>query len=131
MGPDYYNTADAGYINDEGYVFVMRRTDNIITAAGHRLLTGAMEEVLANLADIAECAVIGVYDALKGQVAIWFLVLNAGFALFPGKLIYCQACRFYAFDREVVIEKSPWTIFLTIFYINAHRSCLNGCLYCL
>ena len=86
MGPDYYNTADAGYIADAGYVFVMSGTDNIINAAGHRLLTGAMEEVLANLADVAECAVIGVYDALKGQVPIWFLVLNAGFALSPGKL---------------------------------------------
>ena len=86
MGPGYYNTADAGYIADAGYVFVMSRTDDVINAAGHRLLIGAMEEVLANLADIAECAVIGVYDALKGQVAIWFLVLNAGFALFPGKL---------------------------------------------
>ena len=64
MGSDYYNTADAGYINDEGYVFVMRRTDNIITAAGHRLLTGAMEEVLANHADVAECAFIDVYDVL-------------------------------------------------------------------
>ena len=64
MGPDYYNTADASYINDEGYVFVMRRADNIITAAGHRLFTGALEEVLANHADVAKCALIGVYDAL-------------------------------------------------------------------
>ena len=76
--PDYYKTADAGYIDDEGYVFVMSRTDDIINTAGHRLSTGAMEEVLANHADVAECAVIGVYDALKGQVPIGFLVLNAG-----------------------------------------------------
>ena len=76
--PDYYKTADAGFIDDDGYVFVMSRTDDIINTAGHRLSTGAMEEVLANHADVAECAVIGVYDALKGQVPIGFLVLNAG-----------------------------------------------------
>ena len=86
MGPDYYNTTDAGYIDDEGYVFVMRRTDNIIKAAGHRLLTGAMEEGLANHADATECAVIGVYDALKGQVPIRFLALNAGFSPPPSEI---------------------------------------------
>ena len=58
----------------------MRRTDNIITAAGHRLLTGAMEEVLANHADVAECGVIGVYDVLEGQIPTGFLALNAGFS---------------------------------------------------
>jgi propionyl-CoA synthetase len=76
--PGYYQTADAGYIDEDGYVFVMARTDDIINTAGHRLSTGAMEEVLAAHSDVAECAVIGVADELKGQVPIGFLVLNAG-----------------------------------------------------
>ena len=76
--PGYYKTADAGYIDEDGYVFVMARTDDIINTAGHRLSTGAMEEVLANHPDVAECAVIGVADDLKGQVPLGFLVLNAG-----------------------------------------------------
>lgn len=76
--PGYYKTADAGYIDDDGYVFVMARTDDIINTAGHRLSTGAMEEVLASHPDVAECAVIGVADSLKGQVPLGFLVLNAG-----------------------------------------------------
>lgn len=76
--PGYYKTADAGYIDEEGYVYVMARTDDIINVAGHRLSTGAMEEVLADHPDVAECAVLGVEDSLKGQVPIGFLVLNAG-----------------------------------------------------
>ncbi len=76
--PGYYKTADAGYIDDEGYVFVMSRTDDIINVAGHRLSTGAMEEVLADHPEVAECAVLGVEDKLKGQVPVGFLVLNAG-----------------------------------------------------
>ncbi len=76
--PGYYQTADAGYIDADGYVYVMARTDDIINTAGHRLSTGAMEEVLAAHPDVAECAVIGVADALKGQVPLGFLVLNAG-----------------------------------------------------
>ena len=76
--PGYYKTADAGFIDDEGYVFVMSRTDDIINVAGHRLSTGAMEEVLADHPDVAECAVLGVEDSLKGQVPVGFLVLNAG-----------------------------------------------------
>jgi propionyl-CoA synthetase len=76
--PGYYQTADAGYIDEAGYVFVMARTDDIINVAGHRLSTGAMEEVLASHADVAECAVIGVADGLKGQLPVGFLVLNAG-----------------------------------------------------
>jgi propionyl-CoA synthetase len=76
--PGYYKTADAGFIDEDGYVFVMARTDDIINTAGHRLSTGAMEEVLAAHPDVAECAVIGVADALKGQVPLGFLVLNAG-----------------------------------------------------
>jgi len=76
--PGYYKTADAGYIDDEGYAYVMSRTDDIINVAGHRLSTGAMEEVLADHPDVAECAVLGVEDSLKGQIPIGFVVLNAG-----------------------------------------------------
>jgi propionyl-CoA synthetase len=85
--PGYYKTADAGYIDEEGYVFVMSRTDDIINVAGHRLSTGAMEEVLADHSDVAECAVLGVDDKLKGQVPIGFLVLNAGVDREPADII--------------------------------------------
>jgi len=76
--PGYYKTADAGYIDENGYAYVMSRTDDIINVAGHRLSTGAMEEVLADHPDVAECAVLGVEDSLKGQIPVGFLVLNAG-----------------------------------------------------
>jgi propionyl-CoA synthetase len=76
--PGYYKTADAGYIDDDGYVFIMSRTDDIINVAGHRLSTGAIEEVCASHPDVAECAVIGIADALKGQIPAGFLVLNSG-----------------------------------------------------
>ncbi|MDY6837399.1 MAG: propionyl-CoA synthetase [Thermodesulfobacteriota bacterium] len=76
--PGYYKTADAGYMDDENYVYVMSRTDDIINVSGHRLSTGAMEEVLADHPDVAECAVFGVGDQLKGQIPIGLLVLNAG-----------------------------------------------------
>lgn len=78
--PGYYKTADAGYIDEDGYVFVMSRTDDIINVAGHRLSTGAIEEVLAAHPDIAECAVTGVANELKGQIPLGLLVLNAGCA---------------------------------------------------
>jgi len=76
--PGYYETADAGFIDEDGYVFVMARTDDIINVAGHRLSTGAMEEVLAEHPDVAECAVMGVDDQLKGQIPLGMMVLNAG-----------------------------------------------------
>jgi propionyl-CoA synthetase len=76
--PGYYKTADAGYIDEEGYVYIMARTDDIINVAGHRLSTGGMEEVLSAHPDVAECAVLGVADALKGQVPVGFLVLKSG-----------------------------------------------------
>jgi propionyl-CoA synthetase len=76
--PGYYNTGDAGFIDEDGYVYVMARTDDVINVAGHRLSTGAMEEVLAAHPDVAECAVVGVQDALKGEVPLGFLVLKAG-----------------------------------------------------
>jgi propionyl-CoA synthetase len=89
--PGYYKTADAGYIDDEGYLFIMARTDDIINVAGHRLSTGGMEEVLAEHPDVAECAVIGIADAMKGQVPLGFVVLNAGVARDAGTI-----------EREVV-----------------------------
>jgi len=76
--PGYYKTADAGYRDEDGYLYIMARTDDIINVAGHRLSTGGMEEVLADHPDVAECAVIGVADDLKGQLPVGFLVLNAG-----------------------------------------------------
>lgn len=76
--PGYYETGDAGYIDDNGYVFVMARTDDVINVAGHRLSTGAIEEVLAAHPDVAECAVIGVRDSLKGQLPLGLVVLNSG-----------------------------------------------------
>ena len=85
--PGYYKTADAGFIDDEGYVFVMSRTDDIINVAGHRLSTGAMEEILCDHPDVAECAVLGVADKLKGQVPVGFMVLNAGVSRDSNKII--------------------------------------------
>lgn len=76
--PGHYKTADAGFIDEDGYAFVMTRTDDIINVAGHRLSTGAMEEVLSDHPEVAECAVLGVDDQLKGQVPVGFMVLNAG-----------------------------------------------------
>ena len=74
----YYNTADAGYMDEDDYIYVMARTDDIINVAGHRLSTGGMEEVIATHPDVAECAVIGIADQLKGQVPAGFIVLNSG-----------------------------------------------------
>jgi propionyl-CoA synthetase len=76
--PGFYETGDAGMIEADGYIHVMARTDDIINVAGHRLSTGAMEEVLAAHPDVAECAVIGVADSLKGQLPVGFMVLKAG-----------------------------------------------------
>ncbi len=76
--PGYYKTGDAGFIDEDGYVFVMTRTDDIINVAGHRLSTGGMEEILADHPDVAECAVVGVHDQLKGQIPIGLLVLKSG-----------------------------------------------------
>ena len=76
--PGYYTTADAGYVDEDGYVYVMSRTDDVINVAGHRLSTGGIEEVLASHADVAECAVVGVHDDVKGQIPVGFLVLKKG-----------------------------------------------------
>ncbi|MCA1493326.1 AMP-binding protein [Ensifer sp. NBAIM29] len=84
--PGYYKTADAGYIDEDGYVFIMARTDDIINVAGHRLSTGAMEEVCASHPDVAECAVIGIADPLKGQVPAGFLVINSNVCREPAEI---------------------------------------------
>lgn len=76
--PGYYETGDAGYVDEDGYVYIMGRTDDVINVAGHRLSTGAMEEVIAAHPDVAECAVIGVADKLKGQAPMGFAVLQSG-----------------------------------------------------
>ncbi len=114
--PGYYQTGDAGYIDEDGYVFVMTRTDDIINVAGHRLSTGAMEEVLAAHPDVAECAVIGVHDDLKGQVPLGFLVLNAGVERDHGEIVreVVEMVRerigpVAAFKTAVVVKRLPKT----------------------
>jgi propionyl-CoA synthetase len=74
----YYSTGDGGFKDEDGYIYIMGRVDDIINVAGHRLSTGGMEEVVAKHPDVAECAVIGVNDQLKGQVPVGFAVLKAG-----------------------------------------------------
>jgi propionyl-CoA synthetase len=76
--PGYFKTSDAGYRDEDGYIFVMGRTDDVINVAGHRLATGAMEEVLASHKDVAECAVVGAFDILRGEVPVGFLVVKSG-----------------------------------------------------
>ncbi len=76
--PGHYLTGDAGYEDEDGYLYIMSRVDDIINVAGHRLSTGAMEEVLAGHPDVAECAVVGVADALKGEIPVGFVVTKAG-----------------------------------------------------
>ncbi len=114
--PGYYQTADAGYIDDAGYVFVMARTDDIINVAGHRLSTGAIEEVLASHRDVAECAVIGVADELKGQLPLGLLVLKAGVARaeeeITGEVVHMvreQIGPVAAFKTAVVVGRLPKT----------------------
>ncbi len=85
--PGYYQTSDAGRIDADGYLWIMSRTDDIINVAGHRLSTGGMEEVVASHPDVAECAVIGVKDSLKGQLPVGFAVLNAGCERDPADIV--------------------------------------------
>jgi propionyl-CoA synthetase len=114
--PGYYQTADAGYVDEQGYVFVMARTDDIINVAGHRLSTGAIEEVLAAHPDVAECAVIGAADELKGQVPVGLLVLKAGVGR-PEEDIVREAVQMVrerigpvaSFKSAAVIERLPKT----------------------
>ena len=112
----YYATGDAGYIDEDGYIFVMSRTDDIINVAGHRLSTGGMEEVLAGHPDVAECAVIGVHDALKGQVPFGFVVLKTG-TLRAGAEILAEIVQrvrseigpVAAFKQAVIVGRLPKT----------------------
>ncbi len=114
--PGYYETGDAGYIDDDGYVFVMSRTDDVINVSGHRLSTGAIEEVLAAHPDVAECAVIGVSDPMKGQLPLGLLVLNAGVEK-PAAGIVAEVIQkvrdeigpVAAFRMCVVVERLPKT----------------------
>ncbi|TKA94818.1 propionyl-CoA synthetase [Cereibacter changlensis] len=114
--PGYYETGDAGYIDEDGYVYIMARTDDVINVAGHRLSTGAMEEVLASHRDVAECAVIGVSDALKGQSPMGFLCLNKGTNREPAEVVKeCVALMrdkigpVADFKRACVVERLPKT----------------------
>ena len=114
--PGYYQTGDAGYIDEDGYIFVMSRTDDIINVAGHRLSTGAMEEVLAAHPDVAECAVIGVHDELKGQLPVGFLVLKAGVERSSEeivaevvKMVRGQIGPVAAFKQATVVKRLPKT----------------------
>ena len=114
--PGHYLTGDAGMIDEDGYVFVMARTDDIINVAGHRLSTGAMEEVLAAHSEVAECAVIGVADQLKGQLPVGLLVLKAGSEKSDGAIVQevVQMVRdtigpVAAFKKAVVVKRLPKT----------------------
>ena len=114
--PGYYETGDAGYIDEDGYVYIMARTDDVINVAGHRLSTGAMEEVLAAHPDVGECAVIGVTDTLKGQLPLGFLCLNKGVTRNPDEIVKeCVTLMrekigpVAAFKLAVVVDRLPKT----------------------
>ncbi|GAC1559044.1 MAG: propionyl-CoA synthetase [Beijerinckiaceae bacterium] len=114
--PGYYKTADAGYVDADGYVYIMGRTDDIINVAGHRLSTGGMEEVLASHPDVAECAVIGAKDELKGEVPCGFIVLKAGVNRPPAEieaevvsLVREKIGPVAAFKRAITIDRLPKT----------------------
>ncbi|MDJ0974532.1 MAG: AMP-binding protein [Planctomycetota bacterium] len=114
--PGFYETSDAGYMDEDGYVFVMARTDDIINVAGHRLSTGGMEEALIAHPDVAECAVIGAADPLKGQLPLGFLVLNAGVDRDTDEIVKECIARVRtaigpvaAFKQAIVVERLPKT----------------------
>lgn len=114
--PGYYETGDAGFIDENDYVFVMSRTDDVINVAGHRLSTGAMEEILADHPDVAECAVMGVQDELKGQLPVGLVILNAGCQT-PASDIRAELIKkvrddigpVAAFKSVAIVEKLPKT----------------------
>ncbi len=114
--PGYYESGDAGYKDEDGYLYIMARTDDVINVAGHRLSTGAMEEVLASHPDVAECAVIGVSDELKGQLPMGFLCLSKGVERDPKdvvaecvQLVRDQIGPVAAFKLAVVVDRLPKT----------------------
>jgi propionyl-CoA synthetase len=114
--PGYYETGDAGYKDEDGYLYIMARTDDVINVAGHRLSTGAMEEVLASHGDVAECAVIGVEDELKGQLPLGFLCINKGVSRSKAeiinecvKLIREKIGPVAAFKTAIIVERLPKT----------------------
>ena len=114
--PGYYQTYDAGHIDEDGYVWIMSRTDDIINTAGHRLSTGSMEEVLSEHTDVAECAVIGIADNLKGQIPIGLVVLKAGVNKEHDeiskeciKMIRDKIGPVAAFKTAIVIKRLPKT----------------------
>jgi propionyl-CoA synthetase len=114
--PGYYKTADAGFKDEDGYVYVMSRTDDIINVAGHRLSTGGIEEVLASHQDVAECAVIGIKDELKGEVPCGFVVLKAGVERSPAdieseiiRLVREKIGPVAAFKLAVTVARLPKT----------------------
>ena len=112
----YYETGDAGMLDEDGYLYIMSRTDDVINVAGHRLSTGAMEEVIANHPDVAECAVIGVSDALKGQLPVGFLCLTTGVNR-PYDEVIAECVKMMreqigpvaAFKLAVVVQRLPKT----------------------
>jgi propionyl-CoA synthetase len=116
--PGYYKTADAGFIDDDGYVFVMGRTDDIINVAGHRLSTGGMEEVLASHKDVAECAVLGIKDALKGEVPCGFVVLKAGVNRPPAEI----EAECIALVREKIGPVAAFKLAITVARLPKTRS---------
>ena len=114
--PGYYQTSDAGHVDEDGYLWIMARTDDIINVAGHRLSTGGMEEVLAEHPDVAECAVVGVKDELKGQLPLGLVVLNAGVSRAEDEIVAELVARVRerigpvaAFKQACVVERLPKT----------------------
>jgi propionyl-CoA synthetase len=116
--PGYYKTADAGFKDADGYLHIMGRTDDIINVAGHRLSTGAMEEVLASHQDVAECAVIGVKDELKGEVPCGFVVLKAGVNREPAEI----EREIVALVREKIGPVATFKIAITVARLPKTRS---------
>ncbi len=116
--PGYYKTADAGYIDDDGYVFVMSRTDDIINVAGHRLSTGGMEEVLAGHPDVAECAVLGIKDDMKGEVPCGLVVLKAGVTKQPADI----EKEIVALVREKIGPVAAFKLAITVARLPKTRS---------
>jgi propionyl-CoA synthetase len=116
--PGYYKTADAGYKDDDGYLYVMSRTDDIINVAGHRLSTGGMEEVLASHKDVAECAVLGIKDDLKGEVPCGFIVLKTGVSRAPEEI----EKEIVALVREKIGPVAAFKIAITVARLPKTRS---------